>query len=169
MSLLTFPGVILHEYAHYKMCVWRGIPVKEVVLFQFGTPAGYVRHERPNCYADALAIAGAPFLINSALAVLLGVLLGLLLTATGGSGGVAAAGVGWLGISTGMHAIPSSGDAAYLWALATEHRRTSVLGMLGFPIAALIYVANLLSFLWFDVIYAAALVLLTLRITIGVL
>lgn len=155
---------MVHEYAHYKMCHWRDVPVHEVVFFQFGNPVGYVAHGEPDRYADALAISGAPFMMNSALAIgLFGGALGVGVGA-GPSAGITAVLSPlaiWLGISVGMHAIPSSGDAASLWTLAKTHWRDSVLGLLGFPIAALIYLANLLNFLWFDLIYAALLFFLT--------
>lgn len=164
IPILTFPGVIVHEYAHYKMCHWREVPVHEVVFFQLGNPAGYVVHGEPDRYADALAISGAPFLINSALAIVLFIASFGTVMVVAGDGGIASIFTGlltWLGISVGMHAIPSSGDAASLWTLAKRHWRDSVLGLLGFPIAALIYVANLLNFLWFDLIYAALLLFIT--------
>lgn len=56
-----------------------------------------------------------------------------------------------------MHAIPSSGDATSLWTQAKTHWRDSMLGMLGFPIAVFIYIANLLRILWFDLFYAIVL------------
>lgn len=164
IPILTFPGVIVHEYAHYKMCHWRDVSVHDVVFFQFGNPAGYVAHGEPDRYADALAISGAPFVINSALAIgLFGVTFGTRMVAgePGGITGIVSPLTIWLGVSVGMHAIPSSADASSLWELAKTHWRDSVLGLLGFPIAALIYLANLLNFLWFDLIYAALLLFLT--------
>jgi hypothetical protein len=165
VTLLTFPGVIVHEYAHYKMCEWKEIDVQEVVFFQIGSPAGYVLHEEPSEYADALAISGAPFLLNTGLAVGLFLLYGGIAFATGssdGTGGILGIVLLWLGVSIGMHAIPSSGDAKVLWMQAKKHWRASLLGLLGFPIAALIYVANLLSFLWFDLVYAVLLFFLSI-------
>jgi hypothetical protein len=67
----------------------------------------------------------------------------------------------WLGLSIGMHAFPSTQDAANLWAEAKiavkEH---SVLALVSFPIVVLIYVANVLRVVWFDLIYGAAIGLL---------
>lgn len=64
----------------------------------------------------------------------------------------------WVGISAGMHAFPSSGDATTLW----ENTRRFVAGgdklaLFGFPIAALIYVANVLRVFWVDLWYALGL------------
>lgn len=161
ISLLTFPGVIIHEFAHLKMCERRKVAVGEVVFFQIGNPAGYVQHAEPETYLDTLAVSGAPFLLNSLIALLfftmsagmttifqeitgpLGAILGIvnLLTL-------------WLGFSTGMHAIPSSGDAKNLWRRSKKDWNSSILALLGFPIAAFIYVGNLLRIIWFDLIYA---------------
>jgi len=45
VSLLTFPGVIVHELAHKIFCEMAGVQVYEVCYFRFGNPAGYVKHE----------------------------------------------------------------------------------------------------------------------------
>ena len=47
ISLLTFPGVIVHEWAHKLYCNWTGVLVHKVVYFQFANPAGYVLHSEP--------------------------------------------------------------------------------------------------------------------------
>lgn len=57
ISLLTFPGVIIHEWAHKKFCEWLGILVHKVVYFRFGNPAGYVLHEPPKTYKQTFWIS----------------------------------------------------------------------------------------------------------------
>lgn len=48
ISALTFPGVILHEWAHKLFCKRLGVKVLEVKYFQIGKKvAGYVVHEPP--------------------------------------------------------------------------------------------------------------------------
>ena len=42
ISLVTFPGVIVHEAAHLPFCRLRRMPVVEVCFFRVGNPAGYV-------------------------------------------------------------------------------------------------------------------------------
>lgn len=160
VSLLTFPGVVVHELAHEKLCNALGVPVFEVTYFRLGNPAGYVLHGEPARYRDAFAISVAPFLVNTVLAL---ALFGAVATAWGrpdGMGlvtdelGVAGWVLLWLGFSVGMHAFPSTGDAGEIWRRSRAEWRTAPLTLLGLPFVLVIYVANVLSILWFDAIYA---------------
>ena len=160
VGLLTFPGVIVHEFAHERLCNAFDVPVHEVVYFRLGTPAGYVLHEEPDRYRQTFAISVAPFLINTVLAL---VLFGAVAVAWGrpdGMGlvtdelGTVGWALLWLGFSTGMHAFPSKGDAREIWRRSQAEWRTAPLTLLGLPFVLVIYVANLLSVLWFDAIYA---------------
>lgn len=45
ISVLTFPGVIVHEAANLLFCRFAGLAVFDVRYFRFGNPAGYVLHE----------------------------------------------------------------------------------------------------------------------------
>ena len=45
ISILTFPGVIVHELAHQICCKICGVAVYQVKYFQFQNPCGYVIHE----------------------------------------------------------------------------------------------------------------------------
>lgn len=50
ISLVTFPGVIIHELAHKVFCYLFGVRVYEVVYFQvkdLSAPVGYVLHDPP--------------------------------------------------------------------------------------------------------------------------
>ncbi|MXV64614.1 DUF3267 domain-containing protein [Natronorubrum sp. JWXQ-INN-674] len=174
VQLLALPGVAVHEYAHKRACDLVGVPVLEVVYFRFGTPAGYVRHAQPDRYRESFVISVAPFLVNTV--VSLAAFLGLAaLAATGGADVLSvselpgameapsreeialALGLGWLGLSVGMQAFPSTGDANTLWRRSRAEWRRSPVVLLGIPVVFVIYVANLLSWLWADVLYALAL------------
>jgi hypothetical protein len=76
-SLITFPGVVVHELAHKKFCDWFGIPVYKVAYFRFGNPAGYVMHAEPIKYSAVFWIAFGPLVINSAFVVALSYLSSL--------------------------------------------------------------------------------------------
>ena len=163
ISLLTFPGVVVHEFAHKKLCDAFAVPVHEVAYFRLGTPAGYVLHEEPERYRQTFAISVAPFLVNTIVALgLLGAAafvwgrpdaLGLRTDDLGVLGWL----VVWVGLSTGMHAFPSKGDAKEIWRRSRAEWRTAPLTLLGLPFVLVIYVANLLSVLWFDGLYALGL------------
>lgn len=173
ISLLTFPGVIVHEFAHKTFCHRYDVPVYEVCYFRLGNPAGFVIHEEPRRYRQSFMISVAPFLVNTALALAAFVAIAVLWGAPSGDLDTDRMGWGalvllWLGISVGMHAFPSTGDAKGIWSRTRRLWRTSPLVLLGVPFVLLIYVANLLRFLWFDAIYAIGLLLLAL-LSVGLL
>jgi hypothetical protein len=63
----------------------------------------------------------------------------------------------WLGLSIGMHAIPSTGDANVLWKQASHAtKRLNPLAILSLPLVVVIYVANLGRVIWLDLAYGAA-------------
>ena len=65
ITLLTFPGVIMHELAHMLFCLWTGTRVTKVRLFRFGNPAGYVIHEHPSSAWKTILIGVGPFFVNT--------------------------------------------------------------------------------------------------------
>lgn len=160
IALLTFPGVIVHEAAHMLFCRLRKVAVLDVCFFRFGNPSGYVIHEPTEDFTSVFLISVGPFLLNSLLCLVFCFpalvpvrifdhvdILSMILI--------------WLGISIGMHAFPSTQDAQNLWNQAKQAARNfNPLAILSFPLVVLIYVANLLSFFWFDTIYGFAIGLL---------
>ncbi|WP_132057224.1 metalloprotease family protein [Halorussus amylolyticus] len=174
ISLVTFPGVVVHEFAHKKVCDRYDIPVAEVCYFRVGNPAGYVLHDEPERFRASLAVSVAPFVLNTALALGLFGALALLWGKPDGSGlyvdqfGAPAYGLLWLGASVGMHAFPSTGDAETIWNRTKREWRSAPLVLLALPVVAVIYVANLLSFFWLDAIYALGLLFVAV-ISMGVL
>lgn len=156
ISAITFPGVIVHEAAHMLFCRLSGVAVYDVCFFRFGNPAGYVLHEPIRKFSTALLVCLGPLLVNSLLCLLIcfpafipyrlydrSEPLAILLL--------------WLGLSIGMHAFPSTGDAQALWQEAKQAlQQHNFLALLAYPLVGLIYLANILSIVWFDAIYAAA-------------
>lgn len=161
--LLAAPGVVVHEFAHAQACRLVGVPVTAVAYFRLGNPPGYVRHGEPARYRESFVISVAPFLVNTVVAF--GLFLGLATLVATGDGiraasrsTVAAAVVGgWLGLVIGSHAFPSTGDAKTLWNRSRAEWQQSPRVLIGVPIVVVIYVVNLLSRLWADVVYAVAL------------
>lgn len=151
IALLTFPGVILHEWSHKKFCELFKVKVLEVCYLRAKNPVGYVLHEQPTKFIQTFFIDIGPFLINSICSLLIfliarmfeGYLFYFLM---------------WLGISVGMHSFPSTGDAEILW---NESKRQFSMknywSLFGFPISAIIYIGSLLSIVWLDVFYALGL------------
>jgi hypothetical protein len=56
-------------------------------------------------------------------------------------------------ISIAMHSFPSSGDADNLWEYSKRAGRVTPWALTGFPVVILIKIANILSFVWFDLFY----------------
>ncbi len=73
----------------------------------------------------------------------------------------------WLGISIAMHSFPSSQDADNLWSYSKKAWRRNPLVLFSFPVVGLIKLARLLSAIWFDLLYAIALLLLIAFLTKG--
>lgn len=154
ISLLTFPGVVAHEWAHKKFCDWFGVPVRKVVYFRLGDPAGYVVHDEPVYYKQILGISIGPLIINTALAVLLGFIAARTALDARTYGILV-----WLAFSIGMHAFPSDHDVKHVsTASKAALKRGLILHALAFPLVWLIRIANALRVFWFDGVYAAALV-----------
>ncbi len=156
VALVTFPGVIVHEAAHMLFCKLGGVAVIDVCFFRLGNPSGYVVHEEIKSFNTAFLVSVGPFIINSLLCMIICFpafvpvkvfelthpLSYFLL---------------WLGVSIGMHAFPSTGDAQVLLA----HAKKAVssfhpLAVISFPLVVLIYIANLLSVFWADYLYGLA-------------
>jgi hypothetical protein len=154
VSLVTFPGVIVHEWAHKFFCDRAGVPVAKVSYFRLGNPAGYVIHAPATKYSHAVLIDIAPLLINTVIALLFfffamfarnDILLYILC---------------WLGISIAMHAFPSGEDTQNLWHDTKKALHNNPLAYLCLPLVGLVKLAQLMKFIWFGLLYAVALFLL---------
>jgi hypothetical protein len=160
LSYITFPGVIVHEFAHAWACRRMGVAVVKVCYLRIGNPLGYVLHERPTYAIQHIMVAVAPFFVStcSALSVssmgsalLAGHILGefhdLLIPLTG-----------WLAFSIALHAFPSSGDAD---SLREEVRNSDVsfcAKLLLVPVVGLIRLTGFGMRVWLDVLYAIVVV-----------
>ncbi len=148
IALLTFPGIICHELGHMIMCKATNTQIIKVCYFRVGNPAGYVTHVSPASYNATFFIGVAPFIFNTGVAIFIFALVSII-TNIGVDWFLV-----WVGFSIAMHSFPSSGDAQYLWSHSLVAWKHSVLAMFGFPIVILIRIANILSVVWFDAIYA---------------
>lgn len=155
-SVLTFPGVVIHEIAHRLTCGVAGVPVIKTCYFRIGNPAGYVIHKDVQDYDEAFLICTAPFLINTFAA---GVVFTLAIKGQFDSSLVRPV-LYWLGIAIAMHSFPSSGDAQNLWDYSRKMWYKNLWALLGFPVVALIRLASSLRVIWFDLFYALALLVL---------
>jgi hypothetical protein len=156
ISILTFPGVIVHEAGHMLFCRLRGVAVMDVCFFRVGNPAGYVIHERVEDFRSALLISVGPLVLNSAVCFVLCLPAFLPVYVYDVKDPLSCLLI-YLGVSIGMHAFPSTGDAKGLWTEArAAAQKGSLLAWASYPLVVLIYIANVLRFFWFDALYGLA-------------
>ena len=157
ISMVTFPGVIVHEAAHMFFCKLRRVAVLDVCFFRVGNPAGYVIHEEVDNFTSAFLICVGPLLINSLLCIFICFPAFMPIRVFHVEHPLSYA-LMWLGISIGMHAFPSNRDATNLLNQAkTAAKKLNPLAILSFPLVLLIFVVNVLSFFWADYFYGIAL------------
>ena len=101
---LLFPGVVVHELAHYIFCLVAGVRVYKVKLFSFNGPA-YVIHDRPRTTLASVLISVAPFFVGAFLGVQ------FLLFAQAAQASAIKYLFWWLGFSALYYAFPSDQDA----------------------------------------------------------
>jgi hypothetical protein len=156
IALLTFPGVIIHEAAHMLFCKLGGVAVLDVCFYRWGNPAGYVIHEAPPNFRSAFLISVGPFIVNSLLCILFCFPAFVPVRIVDLHDPISYF-LLWLGLSIGMHAIPSNTDAKGLWKHAQKAAANfNPLAIISFPLVIVIYVANIGRFLWLDLMYGAA-------------
>ena len=154
ITILTFPGVIVHEIAHKLVCNILGVRVLRVCYFRFGNPAGYVAHEQPQNAIQQILIGLGPFIFNS--------IVGAIIAFPGALAYHTSKALAfhyvliWLGISIAMHSFPSTGDANSIWRAMWVKGTPLLARIVALPVVLLIYLGAVGSFFWLDLIYGAA-------------
>jgi hypothetical protein len=155
ISIVTFPGVIVHELAHQVFCRLYKVPVFKVVYFQVGNPAGYVLHEAPSNKWQSIMISIGPFIFNTIVGGLIAFPASLPVFKFNNSGPL-----DWLliylGVSIAMHAFPSTGDANVIWQALKDKDTKPLVKIIGYPLVGLIYLGSIGSFFWLDLLYGIA-------------
>jgi hypothetical protein len=156
ISIVTFPGVIVHEFAHLFFCKMRNVAVFKVCYFQFANPLGYVLHENTTNFNTTFLISMGPFFINTLLCLLICIPAFIPVNFFGIEHPLSYFLI-WLGVSIGMHAVPSNQDAKNIYQQAKEEvKNRNILAIVSFPIIGLIYIFNILRFFWADLAYGVA-------------
>ncbi|RYJ45505.1 metalloprotease family protein [Flavobacterium beibuense] len=156
ISIVTFPGVIVHEFAHMFFCKLRKVAVFDACYFQVGNPAGYVVHESTSNFYTTFLISMGPFFINTLLCLLICLPAYMPIKFFDLAHPLSYFLI-WLGVSIGMHAVPSNQDANNVYDQAKhEIKKLNLLAILSFPLIGLIYVFNVLRFVWADLFYGIA-------------
>jgi len=151
---LTFPGVIIHEWAHKIFCKISGLHVVKTVYFRFGNPSGYVIHEAPHNYLQSFFVSTGPIIFNSALSVALAYSISFL-----NQGSNYRILLLWLSFSAAAHAFPSAEDlhGASTDGLNSLKRGTSLWPLLGFPLLGLMWLAGKFGLI-FRIVFAMVMV-----------
>lgn len=156
MSILTFPGIIVHEFSHMLFCKLRKVAVLDVCYFKVGNPAGYVIHESTSNFTTTFLISMGPFFINTLFCLLICLPAYMPIQFFELSHPLSYFLI-WLGVSIGMHAIPSNQDANNVYHQARyKIKQGNILAILSFPLVGLIYLFNILRFFWIDLVYGIA-------------
>jgi hypothetical protein len=153
ITLITFPGVIVHEFAHQLMCWLLRIPVIKVRYFQVRVAgaAGYVIHSMPPSGWASLVVGFGPLLVNTLLGMVItfsAAIHWMLGTMTAWDYVVA-----WLGISVAMHSFPSTGDAKSIWKSVTGPHNSILEKMVAVPLIGIIVLGAVGSVFWLDLAY----------------
>lgn len=163
ITLITFPGVIIHELAHAAFCKITGTQIFKICYFRVGNPAGYVIHAVPTNLWKHILIAVGPFIINSAIGIALGVLAHSL-HLEDRHGDFISGVFYWLAISIAMHSFPSTGDAKSVWGAIWQKGAPILPRLVGTPLVVIVYIGAIGSIFWLDAIYGVCLVLTVPRL-----
>ncbi|NBK92694.1 DUF3267 domain-containing protein [bacterium 1XD21-13] len=161
ISLITFPGVVIHELAHQIFCMLCGLEVYEVKYFQMSNPNGYVIHESTDRPLKVFLTCMGPFFINSVLGMVILLPASIELMIFREYTNPLNLLLGWLGFSILMHAFPSRGDAKVMILRIIKDPDVSLVWkVIAAPFVGLIYICSIGSIFWLDLLYAAALAML---------
>lgn len=161
ISVITFPGVIIHELAHQIFCYLCGLKIYEVKYFRLGNPSGYVIHEATDHPGKVFFTSMGPFFINTILGLLIILPASIEVIAFKEYTNIINLLLAWLGFSILMHAFPSTGDAKVMVNEILKNEKVGILPkILAAPFILLVYVGAIGSIFWLDAIYAAAISLL---------
>lgn len=156
IGIATFPGIIVHEAAHMLFCKLRNVAVLDVCFFRLKNPCGYVVHENIEDFNTAFLVSVGPFIVNSLLCMFI-CFPAFLPVKVFEIMNLPSIFLIWLGVSIGMHAFPSTGDAHNLQQQAKKAAANlNPLAIISYPLVILIYIANALRMVWFDAIYGLA-------------
>jgi hypothetical protein len=152
ISILTFPGVIVHELSHQLFCRFYKVPVFQVVYFQLGNPAGYVVHEKTDNKWQTIMISAGPFVLNTLIGAIIAFPAALPVFVFDNAGLLDYFLI-YLGVSIAMHAFPSTGDANNIWSCLKEKDTSLWVKIFGYPLTVLIYIGSFGSVVWLDLLY----------------
>jgi hypothetical protein len=160
LSCLTFPGIIIHEFAHAWACRKLGIHVERVCYLRFGNPMGYVLHGRPESVFQHILVATAPFFVSSCLALTTSLAACLFSTSQlpPETRDIFTLLAVWLSFSVALHSFPSDGDANALWDDVISPGNGFAAKTILVPVVGLLRLVHLGTRCYLDVLFALIMV-----------
>lgn len=155
ISILTLPGIVIHEFSHEFFCRLMGVKVKKVCYFRFGNPPGYVLHEQSKYFYQAFFITIGPLILGTFLAA-----LSFNLGKTEDDI-IRKAILFWIGFSLASNCMPSSGDAKSLWAQNWSIIKRNLLAIGWVPFTLFVWIVSVIDSYIFRIFYAILLVYIT--------
>jgi hypothetical protein len=168
VSLLTFPGIIVHQLAHQFFCRVARLAVMDICYFRLGDPAGFVVHEDAKRYSHQIMMALGPFLACSLVGTLLCAPAAIPTIRFRSPSGVDLLLI-WLGVSIAMHAFPSVEEARTLWRSISDPDTPVTVRLLGGPIVGTLYLGALGSYCCLNAIWALFLAAVLPNLVVSVL
>ena len=161
ISIVTFPGIVVHEFANQIFCRLLRIPVFRVVYFRVGNPCGYVEHEASQDPLKVFLTSTGPFFFFILLGILILTPVAVPVLKFREYADPLNLPLAWLGFSILMHAFPSTGDAGNMVEQILKNKNVGILPrILSAPVIGLIYLGAFGSIFWLDLVYAAAVAML---------
>ncbi len=116
ITALTFPGVVVHEFAHRFFCDVTKVPVYNACYLTLvnRNNCGYIIHEQEKTICSAFLISIGPLIINSTLCAVLSLPGILHLSILHDCPCLSSVVLMWIGFSIGLHALPSDVDMTNL-------------------------------------------------------
>ncbi|GKX31544.1 hypothetical protein SH1V18_40240 [Vallitalea longa] len=168
ISAVTFPGVIVHEFAHQLFCRISRVAIFDVRYFQFSNPSGYVIHEEPKEIYQHILISIGPFFLNTLLGAFIAMSSSIPVLDYN-SGKPLDYLLLWLGISIAMHAFPSRQDANNIWYIIKSKKSNLATKIICFPLVVIIYIFSIGSIIWLDLLYGVSIVTLIPKLILKLL
>ncbi|MBI5361182.1 MAG: DUF3267 domain-containing protein [Planctomycetes bacterium] len=169
IAVLTFPGVIVHEFAHQLFCRFSRVAIADVCYFRYGNPSGYVVHETPRKLYQHILIGIGPFFVNTIIGALITLPAALPVIQFKSGGGLLDFFLIWLGVSIAMHSFPSIGDAQSIWQAVWRKETPIFIKLIGVPVVGLIYCGAVGSVVWLDLFYGIGIAMLIPNLLIKML
>jgi hypothetical protein len=146
-SILTFPGIVVHELAHLIACRLVGVYIHDYKLFTLNdkTHVGYVAHAKSKQVYKQFIIGMAPSFVP----IFIFGLFRLVPVEQYNFNEYSKLMLDWLYISILIHTLPSESDSDNVWKAATSRLTFSIFYTLYLPYVALMRLLNFLNTFFF--------------------